>query len=183
MILLGATTALLFGGVAGAVESHPFSVHDMLAMDRISAPQVAPDASRIVFVRRTTDLEANRGRTDLWLVNLDGKGLRRLTSHPDGDWNPRWSRDGKSIWFLSIRSGSAQVWSIAVDGGEAIQVTDLPLDVGTLAVSPAGGHLAVSMEVFPGATPTDTKAKLYGIAAAPVTGSIYDRLFIRHWVT
>ena len=43
----------------------------MLAMDRIGDPQVSPDGSRIVFVLRTTDLEANRGRTDLWLVGSD----------------------------------------------------------------------------------------------------------------
>ncbi len=183
MILLRTTTALLLCGVASAGESHPFSVHDMLAMDRISDAQVSPDASRIAFVRRTTDLEANRGRTDLWLVNVDGKGLRQLTSHPSGDWNPRWSKDGMSIWFLSTRSGSSQVWRIAVDGGEATQVTDLPLDVGTLAVSPTGDHLAVSMEVFPDISPAATKKKLDEIAAAKTTGRIYDRMFIRHWDT
>ena len=54
----------------------------MLAMDRISDPQVSPDGKRVAFVLRTTDLEANRGRTDLWLVGADGAGLRQLTSPP-----------------------------------------------------------------------------------------------------
>ena len=63
-------------------ETHPFSVHDMLAMDRISDPQVSPDGRTVAFVVRTTDLDANRGRTDLWLVGADGTGLRRLTAHP-----------------------------------------------------------------------------------------------------
>ena len=36
--------------------THPFSIHDMLAMDRLSDPQVSPDGKRIVFVRRKTDL-------------------------------------------------------------------------------------------------------------------------------
>ena len=93
-------------------ETHPFSVHDMLAMDRISDPQVSPDGKQIVFVLRKTDLDANRGRTDLWLVDLDGKNLRQLTSDPAGDFNPRWSSTGESIWFLSTRSGSSQVWRI-----------------------------------------------------------------------
>ncbi len=47
-------------------------------MDRIGDPQVSPDGSRIVFLLRTTDLEANRGRMDLWLVGSDGSGLRRI---------------------------------------------------------------------------------------------------------
>ena len=73
---------LFLVAVGAAAETHPFSVHDMLAMDRISEPRVSPDATQIVFVRRTTDLEADKGRTDLWMVRTDGSGLRRLTSDP-----------------------------------------------------------------------------------------------------
>src|SRR5690606_38052521 len=124
-------------------------VHDLLAMDRISETQVSPEGKWAVFTLRKTDLEANRGRTDLWLVGVDGAGLRQLTSHPGSDFSPAWSRDGKSIWFLSTRSGSAQVWRIASDGGEAEQKTNLPFDVGTFQLSPDNALLAVTMEVFP----------------------------------
>ena len=48
-------------------------------MQRVSDPQPSPKGERIAFVVRATDLEANRGRTDLWLVNADGGGLTRLT--------------------------------------------------------------------------------------------------------
>ena len=102
-------------------QTHPFSIHDMLAMDRLSDPQVSPDGRLIVFVLRKTDLEENKGLTDLWLVGVDGTALRRLTSHKAADSNPRWAPDGKSIWFVSARSDSSQVWRIAIDGGEAEQ--------------------------------------------------------------
>ena len=164
-----------------APDPHPFSVHDMLAMERISDPQASPDGARVVFVLRTTDLEANRGRTDLWLVNLDGTGLRRLTSDPAGDSNPRWSPDGRHIWFLSTRSGSSQVWKIAADGGEAERFTNLPLDVGSLVVPASGDRVAFSMEVFVGAGPAETKERLDELEARQATGRIYDRLFFRHW--
>jgi len=165
-------------------DTHPFSVHDMLAMDRIGDSQVAPDGRQIVFTLRQTDLEANRGRTDLWLVHIDGSGLRRLTSHPAGDSNPRWVPDGRIIYFLSSRSGSMQVWRIAPDGGEAEQVTDLPLDVGHLLVSPDGRHLAFSMMVFPDLDgPAATRERLDRIGQRKATGRIYDELFIRHWDT
>ncbi|GAF78929.1 unnamed protein product, partial [marine sediment metagenome] len=119
-------------------RTHPFSVHDMLTMDRLSDPQVSPDGKWIVFVLRQTDLQANKGRTDLWLVGTDGTDLHRLTSHPEGDSNPRWTPDSKSVFFISTRSDSAQVWRIRIDGGEAQQVTNLPLDIGNLLVSPNG---------------------------------------------
>ena len=166
-----------------ASGTHLFSVHDMLAMDRISDSQVSPDGKWVVFNVRTTDLEANRGRTDIWVVGADGQNLRRLTSHPAADFNARWSACGKCIFFLSTRSGSAQVWRIRVDGGEAQQVTDLPLDVGALVVSPDGKTLAVTMDVFPGQSAEATAKKLEGIQKQKATGRLYDKLFIRHWDT
>ena len=167
--------------MAATAAKHPFSVHDMLAMERISDPQVSPDGQRIVFVVRRTDLEADRGRTDLWLVDADGNNLLQLTTDPENDYNPRWLPDGREIVFLSSRSGSAQVWRIAVDGGEARQITDLPLDTGNLLVSPNGKHVAFTMEVFPGMSPQETKAKLEEIDSRKSSGRIYDQIFVRHW--
>lgn len=169
---------------AVAQQMHPFSIHDMLAMDRISDPQVSPDGQWIAFVVRTTDLEANRGRTDLWLVGRDGAGLRQLTSHPDSDSNPRWGPDSRSVWFLSSRSGSSQVWRIAIDGGEARQMTVEPLDVGNLIVSPDGRHIGFTMEVFPDCpTAQATKDRLDAIAKRKDSGRVYERVLVRHWDT
>ncbi len=169
---------------AASEQTHPFSVHDMLAMDRISDAQVSPNGEWVVFVLRKTDLEADKGRRDLWLVDVDGTNLRRLTSHPESDSNPRWSPNGKSIWFISNRTGSSQVWRIRIDGGEAEQVSKEPLDVGNLVVSPDGKRIAFTMEVFPDCKTAEcTKTKLDEIEAKKTSGRIYDRLFIRHWDT
>ncbi len=166
-----------------AEEPHPFTVHDLVAMNRISDPQVSPDGKWVAYVLRTTDLDANKGRTDLWLVSIDGATSRRLTSHDAADNNPRWSADGKSILFISTRSGSSQVWRISVSGGEAEPVTKLPLDVSSLVVSPNGKHLAFSMEVFPGSSAEDTQKRLDEQAKRKATGKVYDKLFFRHWDT
>jgi len=163
--------------------THPFSVHDMLAMERISGPVVSPDGQWVAFTLRTTDLEADRGRTDIWLVGTDGNRLRRLTTHPESDSGARWLDDSRTILFISSRSGSSQVWRIRTDGGEAQQITDLPLDVANLIVSPDGAHIAFTMEVFPGRTPAETKTALDEIKKRKSSGRIYDRLFIRHWDT
>jgi len=172
------------GLFAGEVTNpHPFSIHDMLAMDRISGVQVSPDAKTIVFTLRKTDLEANKGLTDLWLIGTDGSGLRRLTSNPASDSDPLWSADGNTVYFLSSRSGSSQVWKISVLGGEAFQVTTFPLDVNYLALSPDGAKMAVVMEVFPGKSIEETVAELDKVKNSKSTGKIFTSLFIRHWDT
>jgi dipeptidyl aminopeptidase/acylaminoacyl peptidase len=164
---------------------HPFTVRDLVAMQRISDPQVSPDGKQVLFTLRTTDLEGNAGRNDLWLVNGDGSGLRQLTTHKSADVNGRWSADGRSIFFLSSRSGSMQVWRLSLDGGEPAQVTDLPVDVSNLELSPDGKLLGFSLEVFPacGKELACTKSKLEEVEARKASGRTYDRLFIRHWDT
>ena len=122
-VLLAATRPVSSAAPSGAAQdrppaaSHAFSVHDMLAMDRISDSRVSPDGRTIAFTLRATDLEANRGRTDIWLVGADGRDLRRLTSHPAADTSARWCRDGRGLYFLSTRSGSSQVWRILARRG------------------------------------------------------------------
>jgi dipeptidyl aminopeptidase/acylaminoacyl peptidase len=171
-------------GLARAEDTHPFSVHDMLAMDRISDPQVSPDGKTIVFVLRSTDLDANKGRTDIWMVGVDGAGLKRFTTDPAAEWSPRWSRDGRQLFFVSTRSGSSQIWRLRIDGGEAQQVTDQPLDADNLVVSPDGKHIAFTMEVFPDCADIDcTTKRLEEREKSKSSGVLYDRLFIRHWDT
>ena len=166
---------------ASANGTRAFDVRDLIAFDRLSEPRVSPDGRSIVVTISSLDLEANRRRSDLWLVNADGTGLRRLTSDPASDASATWAPDGSAIYFLSTRAGSSQVWKLPLGGGEAQPVTSLPLDVGSFVVSPDGTKLALSMEVFPGASPADTRKRMDETAKDKATGRIHDRLFFRHW--
>ena len=180
---VAALCLLLCAAPAGA-EARPFGAADLVAMDRLSGPQVSPDGKSIVYVLRSTDLEANRGRTDLWMVGVDGTAPRRLTSDPAGDSSPRFSPDGKSLYFLSSRSGSSQVWRLPLDGGEAEPITELPLAVGHLVLSPDGRQLAVTLEVFVDCEDLDcTVQRLEAAESSAASGRLYESLFIRHWDT
>jgi len=172
-------TAMLF---LQSAHARPMTPHDLMAMQQISDPQLAPDGRSLVFVVKTNDLDDNRGRTDLWLIDTDGTDPRRLTTHPENDSNPRWSPDGRWIYFVSARTGSSQVFRIRPDGGEAEPVTQLPLDVANLVVGP-DGWLAFTMEVFPNTTPQQTKDRLDEIEQRKASGRIYDHIFVRHWNT
>ncbi len=168
---------------ADAASEHPFDVRDLIAFERLSDPQVSPDGRSIVFTISSLDTEANRRRTDIWMVQSDGTKLRRLTSDPAADTNAAWSPDGGTVYFLSTRSGSSQVWKLPLGGGEAQQVTAQPVDVESFVLSPDGTRLAISMQVYPGTSPADTKKKQDEIAKNKATGRTYEQLFFRHWDT
>ncbi|MBM3984340.1 MAG: S9 family peptidase [Planctomycetes bacterium] len=174
--------ALLLAALpAAAQETHPFSVHDMLAMQRISDPRVSPDGRLVAFTVRDTDLDANRGRTDVWLAGLDGSPPRRLTSDPASDGNARWL-DARTLVFLSTRGGSSQAWTLAIDGGEAQPLTHFPVDIENLAVFPGGQRLLFSCDVWPDAPTLQASAERDAAQAERKTSArVYDALLFRHW--
>ena len=178
--------ALLTNSAVAANSNKPFSPDDLVRLARVSDPQVSPDGKHVVFALRETDIEANRGKVDLWLLNLNDERpvSRRLTQHPASDSSGRWAPDGRGIYFLSSRSGSSQVWHISLEGGEAQQVTSLPLDVGSFEVSPRGDRLAVSLEVFPDCVEIKcTTDRLAERKKDKASAKSYDALFVRHWDT
>jgi dipeptidyl aminopeptidase/acylaminoacyl peptidase len=131
-------------------------------------------------------MEADKGRTSLWLLELGAAHAtpRRLTEARGSDSSPRWSSDGRTLYFLSTRSGSSQVWRLAAGGGQAQQVSAYPLDVGALKVAPHAELLALTLEVFPDcASLACTRERLDALAKNKAQGRVYDRVFIRHWDT
>jgi dipeptidyl aminopeptidase/acylaminoacyl peptidase len=188
-------TSLRFAGMlalglalqANAAEgSRAFTPTDLNLLARVSDPQVSPNGRHAVYAQRETDLEANRGRTDLWLVDLDDPNAkpRRLTQHSANDTHPRWSVEGKNIYFLSSRAGSQQVWRLPLAGGEAVQITDFPLEIKTFKFSDDGTRIALAMDVFPDCAEMKcTREKLDERAKTRTSARTFDSLFVRHWDT
>ena len=183
---LAVALLLLAPGLARAAGAHPFSVKDMVMMERVSDPQVSPDGRWVVYSLRTTDWDANRGVMSLWVLDLKAANAvpRRLAASNGGAADPQWSPNSRWIYFLSGRSGSSQVWRTDLDGARAQPVTRLPVDVLAYRPSPDGSRLVVSMAVFPDCgTPECTRARFAAKAAGKASGMVYDRLFVRHWDT
>jgi dipeptidyl aminopeptidase/acylaminoacyl peptidase len=86
------------------------------------------------------------------------------------------------VWFISRRSGKSQVWRISPAGGEAEQVTDEPLGVSNLLVSPDGKRLAFTADAFADCPDAAcTKKRLDAAEATRQTGQVYTGLLFRHW--
>jgi dipeptidyl aminopeptidase/acylaminoacyl peptidase len=171
---------LCLGTTISAAE--PFTAEHLVRIDRVGAPVVSPAGDKVTYAVRHADIDANKGRYDLWLSDIDGGEPVRLTTAEANDTSPAWSPDGHYVLFLSSRGGSSQVWRLPMRGGEAEPVTDLALDVETFRISPTGKHLVVSMSVYLDCNDLACTAdRDEAIDGDEVTGKRYDQVFMRHW--
>ncbi|MDB6086207.1 MAG: peptidase, partial [Gammaproteobacteria bacterium] len=200
--VLGSANAASRAPAAPADAGRPFSVEDLVRLERISDLAVSPDGKQVAYTLRTTDMDANKGRTGVWVLDTRKRNpsATRLTDAAVNANAAAWSADGRYLYYLSTRSGSSQVWRSEVGStdaqrssdaqrtdarrSDARQITNLPLDVGSFRVSPRGTQVLVSMEVFVDcADLACTKQRLDSAARSPSHGVVYDKLFVRHWDT
>ncbi|MDC7693747.1 S9 family peptidase [Asticcacaulis sp. DXS10W] len=183
----GLAAALLFPALsAQAQDKQPFTYDDLVAMQRLSGLTVNKAETHAAFQVRTLNAEKTKGVNSLWLSDLKtGTSKALTTASKGGALSPQWGADG-ALYFLSARSGSMQVWKTDLNDAEAVQVTKLPLDVGSYKLSPDGKGLVLSLAIEEACKTEEIDCTLKGQAekkADKSTGVIYDRLFVRHWDT
>ena len=121
-------------------------------METLTAPDISPDGSQIVFTRGWTDIAKDQAQANLWLVGSDGARPRELTQGAWRDSAPAWSPDGKRIAFLSTRSGAPQIHVMWADTHEVSQLTHVDYTPSNLRWSPDGKWIAFDMTI-PDETP------------------------------
>jgi len=172
---------------------HAFSVRDLVMMDRVSDPQLSPDARYAAFGVRSTDYAANKGVNAIDVLDL-AHGGQPVQVVDKGASSPRWSADGHSLYYVAPAAGVAQLWRLDFEAGKngldlhaakaPVQVSHGPLDVDDYKLSPDGKSVLLSYAVFTDCHDLScTKERLDGRAADKATGTLYKGLFVRHWDT
>jgi dipeptidyl aminopeptidase/acylaminoacyl peptidase len=181
MLIVILAAALFAPNAAGAGV---LTVDRFVRMTRCSDPDISPDGETVAFVVSIPDLEANRNRTDIWLVPVRGGEPVRLTTSDGADYHPRWSPDGRSIAFVSTRGGAPQIYTIPVHGGEAVRLTDISTGAHDPVWSPDGAQIAFYSFVNPDC-PDDSCNAARGKERDenPVKAKVIDHLLYRHWDT
>ncbi|MFW2828884.1 prolyl oligopeptidase family serine peptidase [Sphingomonas sp. ID0503] len=181
-ILTCGLAALALSASAPAL-ARPITAMDLVTLRRLGEPAVSPDGRWAVYQLRETDLDANKGRNGLWLLDLSKRGaqpVRIAATENASDTSPVFSPDGQEIWFLSDRSGTNEIWRVPVTGGAAASVTE-KLDLSGFKIAPTGDKVAVWADRKPGAPSLESPM----VKKDPNAGSgrVYEGLFVRHWDT
>lgn len=184
-----AVVVFLHGLVPGqAADKRPFTFEDMMALKRISGPQVSPDGKWVLFSAVQVNLEENKKTPHLWIAPLAGGKSQQLTFDPAGEDRGRWSPDGQRILFVSARDGSSQLWLATFDpsagklSGEPRKITSISTEADGALWSPDGKNILFTSEVYP-ECPDDAcnKARDEQRSASKVKAMIFTHLLYRHW--
>ncbi len=120
---------------------------DVFEMEVAADPQISPDGSRIVYVRRGFDVMTDRSRTALWMVNADGTDHRAITDGNSSVGSPRWAPDGNRLLYVSSEGGSSQLFVRWMDTGQTAELTNVTESPGSITWSPNGDWIAMTMFV------------------------------------
>lgn len=183
------TTKILALLLVGAFVSKGFAqdnqtvltVDSLSQLNQITTMVVSPNGDTLVY-----GLKKGIRSTDnhLYVKELATGKVNQLTSNNKSESNVIYSNDGTRLYFLSSRSGSSQIWQILLNGGEAQQITDLPLSINGFTVANNDKTFALDVTVKPGCN--DFQCTLDAQAQDKKNKHsvrTFDQLMVRHWDT
>src|SRR6202789_2068735 len=130
-----------------AQQKPAFKPLDVFDLQWAADPQVSPDGRSIAYVRMGYDIKTDRARGSVWLVGIDGKNERPISSAPTSG-SPRWSPDGSRIAYIArAADNSAQLFMYWTAGGMSAPISNFTDSPGGLAWSADGKWLAFTMPV------------------------------------
>jgi dipeptidyl aminopeptidase/acylaminoacyl peptidase len=128
---------------ADATAKRPVVAEDLFKIAFVSTATISHDGKRVAFVVTRADLKKNDNLTTIWLADTDGSRVVQLT-RGDGDSEPAWSPDDRTIVFTAARGGRAQLYAIDLAGGEARWLTHQEHGASTAVFSHDGKRIAFS---------------------------------------
>ena len=149
----------------------------MWKMSRAGGAALSPDGRTLLYQQTDYSMAENRGVTTLHTEALDTKQVADLTDGSSNNLAARWSADGKTIYFLSDRSGSMQVWAMDASGGNVRRLSDFDRDVEGFGISPRGDK-AWYVQCIPVAARRSSEIHK---DMDKSKARIYDDLMVRHW--
>jgi dipeptidyl aminopeptidase/acylaminoacyl peptidase len=129
-----------------AHAGRPLDPDDWYRFQDVSDIRMAPDGAAVAYLVTSYDKQSDESRGALWIADWSGKAPVELT-RGESVSEPRFSPDGRSLSFLSVRpaGGKTQLWLIDRHGGEPRQLSHVSGEITSYEWSPDGRHVVLVM--------------------------------------
>lgn len=182
-MLLASTSAIAADSEAPIIDRPDFkspdgvfSIEALEALGRVSEPVVSPDKKQILYGVSYESVEQNKSNRDLYVMNIDGSGQKRLTHTADSENGAVWIDGGNRIAFLAKDGENQQLWVMNADGSDRKVVTALEKGVEGFMFSPDGMKVILVSPIKFSRTAQDIYPDL-----PKATGRVIDDLMYKHW--
>jgi dipeptidyl aminopeptidase/acylaminoacyl peptidase len=182
--LLTLAALLSAASMSAHAATATLSAETMWSLQRLASPTISPDGTRAVVAVTRFDIKEDKGYTDLWLFPTAGGAGRPLTADNAPDTAPAFSPDGKWVAFVSKRGKDEanQIYVIAVDGGEARRVTNVPTGAGAPKWFADSQRIAFVSEIWTDLVNWDDQGKrVKERAESKMSGKLWTRAPIAYW--
>ena len=154
------------------------SVDDLWAMKRIGSYDISPDGKTIAFSLTSFTFEANKGNTDIYLINSDGSNLRPFKYSDKNESEPKFSPDGKQIAYAM----GGQIYVAGLEGKGERQLTNIYTGASGFKWSSDGKKILFVSSVYPDCTTQQCNEEIdKAREESKVKAKIFDQLMYRHW--
>ena len=133
---------LIFPPTTLAQQKRLLGIEDLLAVKTIVELELSPSGNEVVYLLQEANLKDNRNVRTMWRMPTTGRMEPVRATDSDKDFSPRWSPDGKSLAFLSTRSGLAQIWLLDISSNKLEKITDSKTSILSFKWSPDGQRIA-----------------------------------------
>src|SRR5574344_230505 len=164
------------------IENGVMTPETLLALGRLTDPQLSPDSTKILYGVSYTSIPKNSSCRNLFVCDLDGSGKIQLSRYASSATNARWSGDGSKIYFVQ----DGQIWEAAFKGkspGRKSKISNVPSGISEFKISPDGKNIIYVSSIKNQAlkSPSDTYKDLDKAQAYTTEGLMYRHW--DHWVT
>lgn len=174
MKVLFASICLCFSAVSFAQST--LTPELLWQLKRVSGGTVSPDGHYLLYSQRTFDMAANKGNTDLFVIDLRTNKSKQITETSFSEFEAQWGINN-TIWFMSTEKDGMQIYSMQADGSMKTQRSSFKdIELEGFKIAPNESSLIAIEAVKMRQTVNDKYPDL-----PKANARIEDDLMYRHW--